>query len=81
MNKYGWYRYEEKEVIEKKPIVWLKYYMKHTPNHTKTLGSIYNMSIEGHLKNEIVREIVNGDFRKCGIKRNISNLEYHRLNR
>ena len=39
------------------------------------------MPIEGHSRNDIIGEIVNGSSKKCGIKGEISNLKYHRLNR
>ena len=55
--------------------------MKDTFKHTATKGEIYNISIEGHLRNEITRTIVNSSFIKCGIKGDISSLKYHRLNR
>ena len=38
------------------------------------------MTIEGHLRSEIVRVIVSAAFKECGIKGQISNLKYHRLN-
>ena len=81
MNKYGQYRYEDKEVVKKKVSVWQKDFMKDSFNHTKKLRAIYNMPTERHLINKIVREIVNGPFKKCQIKQQISKLKYHRLNR
>ena len=81
MSKYEWYKYKDKEVVEKKANVRLKGVIKDTFSHTKITGAVCNIPIEGHLRNEIIREIVIGTFKKCGIKGNISNLKCHRLNR
>ena len=68
-------------MVQKKVSVWIKDFTKDTFNHTKTPRATYNMPIKGHLRNEIVGKIVNGTFKKCVIKREISSLKYHRLNR
>ena len=68
-------------MVKKKSCVWSKDYMKNTLQHTRTPGTIYNMSIEGRLRNDITRLLVNGDFEKCRINGEISNMKYHRLNR
>ena len=75
IKKYGWYRYENKELVENKASVCLKDYMKVTYKHTITTRDFYIMNIEGHLVNEVIKEIVIGIFKKCEIKGNIYNLK------
>ena len=73
--------YKADKMVEKKASTWVKDFMKDTFKHMATKGKPYNISIEGLLRNEIVRDIVNTTFIKCEIKGDISNLKYKRLNR
>ena len=57
MDKYGWFQFETKEVVQRKDSFWLREHFKREHHHSNHPGLKYNVMLIGSLRDEILERI------------------------
>ena len=66
----------------KKQADWLRDFLKDEPyKHTAIEGIIYNLLLDGTLRNKVITNIINYLFEQCQITEEISYIRYCRVNK
>ena len=81
MNTYGWFRFETKEVAQRKDSVWPREHLKEVYHHTEEPGLKYNIMLGGSLRNNVISRIVYYALEKSKTAGQIAHIRYHRVNK
>ena len=82
MDTYEWFRFETKEVVQRKSSTRLRELLKEaTYNHTDKPGLTYNIMLHGSLRNDVITNIIYYMLAQCNMAGEIAHIRYYQVNK